>query len=495
MTVLDPVVSGLQVAALAVYVTAQALLVAYSSHRYVTLWRWWRGGARRGRRPSVSHGAWPRVTVQLPVYNERRVVRRLVEAAGRLDYPRDRLEIQVLDDSTDETTAEAATAVDALRRNGIDAILVHREARNGFKAGALADGLGRARGELVAVFDADFVPRPDFLKRLVPHFSDPRVGMVQARWGHLNRNRSLLTRAQAVMLDSHFLLEHAVRSSDGLYFNFNGTAGVWRRRCIEEAGGWSHDTLTEDLDLSYRAQMAGWRFVFDPGVEAPAELPGNMEALKSQQRRWAKGSMQTAVKILPRLLREAVPRRLKIEAFFHLTSNVTYPLLLLLGLLLAPVLVGNRSAPGAIVWGLQLGVIAFGVVPVSAFLVAGQRLAGVRGWALVRDVGAALILGIGLSVNNSRAVIEGLGPRLGPWERTPKTGDGAAAGAFAPYAPAAGGRGSVEWLLAFYFAGLALFAGSMADYRALPFIGLLIAGFSIVAWGSLPRRCADRLSI
>src|SRR6266545_3009872 len=234
-----------------------------------------------------------------------------------------------------------------------------------------AEGLRAARGEFLAVFDADFVPGRDFLRRTLPYFADPGVGMVQARWGHLNREGSLLTAAQAVLLDSHFALEHDARMRCGLFFNFNGTAGVWRRACIESAGGWSHDTLTEDLDLSYRAQLSGWRFVFDATIEAPAELPVDLEALKSQQRRWAKGSIQTARKLLPRLLRDALPLPVKLEALFHLTNNFAYPLLLLLALLLLPVLIGTAHAPSTAVWALQLGVIVLGVIPVALFLAEG----------------------------------------------------------------------------------------------------------------------------
>jgi cellulose synthase/poly-beta-1,6-N-acetylglucosamine synthase-like glycosyltransferase len=478
--------SLLQGSVLAAYVLAQLLLVFYSSHRYLILWRWWRGHDR-GRASAVEAGdtdrRWPTVTIQLPVFNEPRVIERLIDAVARLDYPRDRLEIQVLDDSTDETTGRARRAVERHRSSGLDIHLLHRACRSGFKAGALTAGLARARGELLAVFDADFVPSAGFLRRMVPTFDDPEVGMVQARWGHLNRGRSALTAAQAVMLDAHFLLEHSARMAHGLFFNFNGTAGVWRRRCLEDAGGWSNDTLTEDLDLSYRAQLRGWRFRFDARVEAPGELPIEMEALKSQQRRWTKGAIQTARKLLPRIFAADLPRRVKLEAFLHLTSNSAYPLLLALGLLLLPVLLSAPTAPAWQVWVVQTGVMLFGIVPVVIFLIAGQRLAGRGAIAAARDILGALVLGVGLSLNNSRAVIEGLGPRVGAWERTPKTGDldrHPARGRDRPPRRA----GIPETVLALYFGGVAWFAWRNHDPGAIPFMLLMLVGFGGVAQAS-----------
>ena len=489
--------SWAQGAAALAYGLAQALIVLYSSHRWLILWRRRRGAKVLARhRPADPARPLPTVTVQLPVFNERSVVGRLIDAVAALDYPADRLEIQVLDDSTDETRAIAAAAARRHLARGVNVVHRHRPRRDGFKAGALSEGLAHARGELIAVFDADFVPRPDFLRRIVRHFDDPAVGMVQARWGHLNRDESLLTRAQAVMLDAHFLLEHEARMRGGLFFNFNGTAGVWRRACIESAGGWQHDTLTEDLDLSYRAQLAGWRFVFDGEVVAPAELPADIEALKSQQRRWAKGSIQTARKLLPALLRAPLPARVKLEGFFHLTGNVAYPLLLALGLLLLPLLLGTAAVRPELVWTLQAVVVLLGVVPVTMFLAAGQRAAGIRGPGLVRDVLAALVLGVGLSVNNARAVLEGLGSTVGGWERTPKAGSSLARGLAPAYPSATGASGRSEALLAAYFGWLGAFAALAGHYRAVPFLALLAIGFGSVGLGSIrasaPARRAPR---
>jgi cellulose synthase/poly-beta-1,6-N-acetylglucosamine synthase-like glycosyltransferase len=476
------------------YAGSQLLLLGYASHRWLLLWRRWR--APRSGRPappaSRDPGAWPSVTVQLPLYNEQAVAARLIGAAGALDYPRDRLEIQVLDDSTDGTRAIAAAAAGRLREQGVRVEVLHRRRRAGFKAGALAAGLARARGDLVAVFDADFVPPSDFLRRAVPHLDDPGVGMVQARWGHLNRDGSWLTAAQAVLLDAHFVLEHEVRMRCGLWFNFNGTAGVWRRSCIEAAGGWSHDTLTEDLDLSYRAQMAGWRFVYDGTLEAPAELPAHIEAFKSQQRRWAKGAIQTARKVLPRLLAGPAPARLKVEAFFHLTGNAAYPLLLLLTLLLAPVLALPPSLPAWAVWALQGVVLALGLLPVALFLAESQRALGRPPGRAARDVAAALVLGVGLALNNSRAVLEGLAGPVGEFERTPKSGAGGARGAEPAAAVVPRGAGGGELALALYTLVLVALTVWLGEARALPFLALLAAGFGAVGLAS--RRDAGRFA-
>jgi len=282
---------------------------------------------------------YPRVTVQLPLYNERYVIQRLVEAVVRLHYPRAQPEIQLLDDSTDETTTLAEQIVEGYRPLGFAITLQHRHHRHGYKAGALAEGLTRATGEFIAIFDADFIPATDFLAGMVPYFRDPRVGMVQARWGHINQDYSLLTKIQAILLDGHFILEHGGRNRGGRFFNFNGTAGVWRRSAIDSAGGWQHDTLTEDLDLSYRAQLAGWDFVFVPGLIAPAEVPVEMNAFKSQQHRWAKGSIQTCRKLLPRILKSDLPLGIKAEAFFHLTANFNYILMCVLSILMFPAMV------------------------------------------------------------------------------------------------------------------------------------------------------------
>ncbi len=481
------IVPGLHAAAAALFVSFQLALLALAIHRGVLLLR-----ARRApplAPPAPPAGPLPRVTVQLPVFNERRVVERLIEAAGRLEYPRDRLEIQVLDDSTDDTRDRADAAVARLRARGVEARVLRRSGRHGFKAGALAAGLARARGEWVAVFDADFVPPPDFLARLVPHGADPRVGMIQARWGHLNRDHSALTRAQAVLLDAHFRIEHRARMGSGLFFNFNGTAGLWRKACIEDAGGWSHDTLTEDLDLSYRAQLRGWRFVYDDSVEAPAELPAGRDAFLTQQRRWAKGSIQTARKLLPRLWREPLPWRQKLEATAHLLGNAAYALLLALSLLLVPVLFQAPALPLPLLLPLEAVTLLAGMLPVTWFLAAGQRGTGRPLRDRARDVVAALALGAGLGLANGRAVIEGLGPQPGEWHRTPKAGSGPER-LLGPAYAAARRSGGGEAALAVFFA--AALAGALATghWRSAPFLLMLSSGYAFVAGDSRPGRAS-----
>src|SRR5438034_811344 len=323
---------------LAAYFFVLIVLAIYGWHRYYLVYLYL---SNRDKEPTLGPplDPLPVVTIQLPLYNEMYVADRLIDAVCRIEYPRELVEIQVLDDSVDETRSIAESAVRRFAAQGIDIKYFHREDRVGFKAGALEAGLKTARGEFIAIFDADFLPTSDFLTRLMPHFGDPGVGMVQARWGHINQDYSLLTKIQAILLDGHFVLEHGGRNRSGRFFNFNGTAGVWRRSAIDDAGGWQHDTLTEDLDLSYRAQLRGWRFVFVSDLIEPAEVPVEMNAFKSQQHRWAKGSIQTCRKLLPQILRADIPLGIKAEAFFHLTANFNYPLMCVLSLLMAPSMV------------------------------------------------------------------------------------------------------------------------------------------------------------
>ena len=323
---------------LVAYFFVLIILAVYGWHRYYLVYLYVRHREAEPKAgPALS--PLPRVTIQLPLYNEMYVAERLIEAVSRIAYPRELLQIQVLDDSTDETRKIAELAIRRLAADGRDVQYLHRTNRAGYKAGALEAGLRRASGEFIAIFDADFLPTEDFLARLMPHFADPKVGMVQARWGHINQNYSLLTRIQSILLDGHFVLEHGGRNRAGRFFNFNGTAGIWRRTAIDDAGGWQHDTLTEDLDLSYRAQLRGWRFVFAPDVVAPAEVPVEMNAFKSQQHRWAKGSIQTFLKLMPRILQSDQPFHIKAEAFFHLSANFNYPLMCVLSVLMAPSMV------------------------------------------------------------------------------------------------------------------------------------------------------------
>jgi len=405
---------------LALTVGVLAFLIPFAGHRGYLLW------LRRRRTPPSLPDAWegplPTVTVQLPVYNERNVVGRLVDAACRLRYPRDKLEIQLLDDSTDETTERARERVRHWRSRGVEIELIRRENREGYKAGALQNGLERAEGEFILILDADFVPDPDLLRRVLPPFADPEIGMVQARWDHLNEEESWMTRAQALLLDGHFFLEQGGRYRGRRFFNFNGTAGIWRRRCLEEAGGWEADTLTEDLDLSYRAQMAGWRFAFLEDVGVPAEIPSRAGSLEVQQRRWAQGGIQTARKILPRLLRGPWSWPVKLEATVHLLGHLAHPLTLVLGLLLLPSAVARRALGLEHLLSLDLLVFAAATVPFLFFYATAGR-ARARPWSrLLPDVARTLALGVGLSAPVSRAVLRGFRTTEDGFVRTPKSG-------------------------------------------------------------------------
>ncbi|HUB07861.1 MAG TPA: cellulose synthase family protein [Myxococcales bacterium] len=412
-----------EIAFLCLYFAVMLVVSLYGGHRYVMAYLYFKHKYNTPE-PLPFQGPLPRVTVQLPIYNEMYVCERLIESVCAIEYPRELLEVQVLDDSTDETREIAAAAVERCRASGIDIRYLHRDDRRGYKAGALEEGLKSARGELIAVFDADFVPAPDFLRRTVPHFSEPRVGMVQVRWGHLNRAFSVLTQAQSIMLDGHFVIEHTARNRSGRFFNFNGTAGIWRRSAIVDAGGWHHDTLTEDLDLSYRAQLRGWQFVFLPEVVSPAEVPVEMNAFKSQQHRWAKGSIQTAKKLLPEIFRSDLPRAVKVEAFFHLTNNLAYLLMVLISVLM-PISVVVRYSHGW--YGVLLLDFPFFVaatLSVCGFYVASQREVGRSWWQRLKYLPFLMSLGIGLSINNARAVIEALFNHQSAFTRTPKHGVG-----------------------------------------------------------------------
>ncbi len=361
----------------------------------------------------------PFVTVQLPIYNEKYVVSRLLDAVSKFDYPKDKFEIQVLDDSTDETTEIILKKLEAMRPLGLDIKLIHREDRNGFKAGALADGCKIAKGEFIAIFDADFLPQPDFIKRTVPYFSQPEIGVVQSRWGHINKDYSLLTQLQAFGLDAHFSIEQSARNASGSFINFNGTCGMWRKRCIEDAGGWNFDTLTEDLDLSYRAQLKGWKFKYLEEVVTPGELPVIMNAIKSQQYRWNKGGAETARKIFGKVFFSEMGWINKVHAFFHLFNSSVFVCLLLAALLSVPMLYIKNQHP-AIGWIFDLGIVfIFGFLSITLFYwVAARRFQ--RSSSFISVYPKFLIVSMGLSLHNGIAVLEGLMGRKSPFIRTPK---------------------------------------------------------------------------
>jgi cellulose synthase/poly-beta-1,6-N-acetylglucosamine synthase-like glycosyltransferase len=476
--------SAVDAAILAVYFVIMAVLCVYGLHRYHLIHLFYKYRDRATREPESRFVELPAVTVQLPIYNERFVVETLLEAVCRLDYPRDRLQIQVLDDSADETRWIARETVEQFKALGYPIEYHHRTHRDGFKAGALREGLSKARGEFIAVFDADFSPPRDFLTRTIHYFADPEVGAVQARWTHRNRDHSLLTQLQAILLDGHFVFEHGGRARSGCFFNFNGTAGVLRRAMIEDAGGWQCDTLTEDTDLSYRAQMKGWKFIYAPQIEVPSELPSDMVSFQIQQARWAKGLVQTAKKLLPQLLRAPLPARVKVEAWFHLTGNLTFPLMAVLFALLVPAMTvrsllghGELLSPDLFLF---LGTFS----SLSSFYLMAQKELFPQNWTR-RIVYIPLVVaaGVGLMINNCVAVLEALFAIQSPFERTAKYSSDPRR---ARLAQRKYGRKS-RWLPAAnlaagtYFVMCLFEALRVENWWAVPFLAVFILGYYFTA--------------
>ena len=406
---------------LILYFTILTVLAVYGGYRVKQVVDFWRYRkyvpVPKGR---FSEQDLPVITVQLPLFNEMYVVERLVKAISEIDYPREKLEIQVLDDSTDETVKLAEATVAKYAAQGFDIHYLHRSDRTGFKAGALELGTKAAKGELLAIFDADFVPKPDCLRKLVDFFTDPMVGCAQMRWSHINGNYNLLTRLQTIMLDGHFVVEQTTRNRTGGFFNFNGTAGIWRREAIAASGGWQHDTLTEDTDLSFRAQLMGWKFVYLLDEDAPAEIPVEINAFKAQQRRWAKGVMQVGLKLYPRIWRSRLPMRVRLEMFFRLTGNISYPLMIVASFLQFPLLLVRYNSPFYHLMVLDLPLLFFSSI--SVFLFYGTAI-----WYLDRNRAPRLLhlplvmaLGLGLAFSNARAVLEALFGIKSDFVRTPK---------------------------------------------------------------------------
>jgi cellulose synthase/poly-beta-1,6-N-acetylglucosamine synthase-like glycosyltransferase len=476
---------------LATYFFLLIILAIYGWHRYYLVYLYMRYRDKEPR-AGAPLDPLPVVTIQLPLYNELYVADRLIEAVCKIEYPRELLEVQVLDDSTDETRSVAEMSVRRLAAQGVDIKYYHRTDRTGYKAGALEAGMKVARGELIAIFDADFIPTPDFLQRLLPHFSDPRVGMVQARWGHINRDYSLLTKIQAILLDGHFVLEHGGRNRGGRFFNFNGTAGAWRRTAIEEAGGWQHDTLTEDLDLSYRAQLRGWRFVFVSDLIAPAEVPVEMNAFKSQQHRWAKGSIQTCRKLLPRILQSNLPLGVKIEAFFHLTANFNYPLMCVLSMLMFPSMVIRYNMGWYEMLLIDVPLFFAATFSFCNFYIVCQREIHKDWLARLRYVPFLMSVGIGLSINNTRAVLEALFNTPTEFARTPKyriEGD-SDEWMGKKYRQSVAIQPLVELALGLYFTATVFYALANQIYGTLPFLVLFQVGFLYTGLMSVVQQYA-----
>ncbi len=406
-----------------IYLFCLLFLCGFGLHRYYLASLFTRH-RRVIPKPKAYFRYLPKVTIQLPIYNEQYVVERLIRSVCEIDYPKELMEIQVLDDSTDHTIEIASTTVGKFSSQGFNIRHIQRDSRLGFKAGALSEGLRRANGDYIAIFDADFIPPRGFLKETINFFTDPKVGIVQVRWGHLNLNYSTLTKAQSILLDGHFLIEQASRFHGGMFFNFNGTAGVLRKECIDSVGGWQHDTLTEDLDLSYRAQLEGWKLIYLKDMVAKAELPVDMNAFKSQQHRWAKGGIQTAKKLLPRVLMSRdLSLNIKAEAAIHLLGNLSYILLLLLIVFMAPMAYLWRSYGWENVILLNLIAVSSGTLSVLWFYLIAVKEIHKENWAdYVKYIPLALAIGTGLVINNSKAVLEALFGKKSDFMRTPKFG-------------------------------------------------------------------------
>jgi len=464
---------------LGAYFFILAILAVYGWHRYYLVYLYMKHKDRKVAQP-VLPAVWPAVTVQLPLYNEMYVVDRLLQAVTRIDYPRGLLEIQVLDDSTDETQEIARLAVQRYAAQGFDIKYLHRDDRTGYKAGALDAGLRVARGSFVAIFDADFVPTADFLRKTVPYFADPKVAMVQARWTHLNQDYSLLTKVQSILLDAHFVLEHGARNRAGRFFNFNGTAGVWRPEAIASGGGWQHDTLTEDLDLSYRTQLKGWQFVFLPDVEAPAEVPVEMNAFKSQQHRWAKGSIQTCLKLLPRILQADLPLGVKTEAFFHLTANFNYLLMTVLSVLMFPSMVIRYNMGWYEMLLIDVPLFLAATASVANFYIVSQRELYPDWKTRLKYLPFLMSIGIGLAINNSRAVLEAVFDKQSEFARTPKYGvvqRNTDDWLNKKYRQSVAVQPLIETALGLYFTWTVFYALANQIYATVPFLMLFQIGF------------------
>ena len=398
-------------------------LAGYGFHRLSIVYLYWKNRNNKPQ-PKSRFQELPVVTVQLPMFNEKFVVDRLLESVAALDYPQDKLEIQILDDSTDDTTEQCYRKVEELKARGFDAVCIHRTDRTGFKAGALEAATKVAKGEFLLILDADFVPEPDLLQKTIHFFTDEGVGLVQTRWGHINREYNLLTRVQGMYLDGHFAMEQTARNRSGRFFTFNGTAGMWRKCVIGDAGGWSHDTLTEDMDLSYRVHLKGWRFIYLYDVVTPGELPVDMDGFKSQQHRWTKGSIQVCQKILLDIWRSKAPLKAKVEATTHLTCNYSYLLLALLCFLVYPICTQRIPENETVfMWFVNVALFFMTSVAVCIFYMSAQIVVRPKSWwKELPYLPLLLTLSVGMAVNNAKAVLEAIFGHQSAFVRTPKYG-------------------------------------------------------------------------
>ncbi len=472
------------------------ILSIYGVHRYETIRRYRKHRKNLPTQSPRNYEQLPRVTVQLPLYNERFVVERLLEETAKLDYPAELLQIQVLDDSTDETRAFTERLCNEHRAAGLNIEYRHRTNRHGFKAGALQEGLETATGELIAIFDADFIPPVDFLQRTVHFFTDPGVGMVQTRWSHLNKEFSILTQVEAMLLDGHFVLEHGARCGSGLFFNFNGTAGVLRRKMIEDSGGWQHETLTEDSDLSYRAQLCGWRFVYLPALDCPSELPVETYSFQVQQARWAKGLTQVAIKLLPRIFKAKLPWRVKWEAFMHLTPNISYPLMLIVSMLMLPVMIVRFYMGVFQMVLIDMPLIIASFWSLTAFYLYAQRVLYPKSWwKSIAFMPMLMAAGVALTVSNSKAVIEAILGIKSSFARTAKYALGQQKVKIQPsaYRRRSGWLPYAEILIGSYFVYMIDFAIETLNFFAIPFLVLFVCGYYWAAFSTLYEEYRDRL--
>ncbi|HZP22629.1 MAG TPA: cellulose synthase family protein [Terriglobales bacterium] len=478
------------------YFVVLILLAFYGMHRYQLVYLYYKHRKNKVTGPESHFAELPLVTIQLPIFNEQYVIDRLVDCVCKIEYPPEKLQIQVLDDSTDETVEVARGVVERYAALGHNIVYLHRTNREGFKAGALDAGLKSATGEFVAIFDADFCPSSDWLMKVIHHFADPAIGMVQTRWAHLNRSYSFLTEVEAILLDGHFVLEHGGRSRAGVFFNFNGTAGIWRRKAIDDAGGWEHDTLTEDTDLSYRSQLAGWKFRYLQDVECPAELPIEMTAFKTQQARWAKGLIQCAKKDLPKVLGAPVSRREKIEAWYHLTANISYPLMIVLSTLLLPAMVIRFYQGWFQMLYIDIPLFLASTFSISSFYLVSQREIFPRTWyRTFMFLPALMALGIGLTLTNSKAVLEALAGKQTAFARTPKyrVVDKKDRAVAKKYRKRLGWVPWIELLVGSYFAVTVWYAIANENYITVPFLVLFVFGYWYTGLMSLLQGRFDSL--
>ena len=481
---------------LIVYFSILATLAVYGAYRIKQVIDFWRY-RKFVPRPSARYAEdeLPVITVQLPLFNELYVVDRLLKPVTAIDYPREKLEIQVLDDSTDETTRVAEAVVAKYASQGFDIHYIHRRDRTGFKAGALENGNKSAKGELLAIFDADFVPKPDCLRKLVDFFTDPLVGCAQMRWSHINGQYNLLTRLQTIMLDGHFVVEQTTRNRTGGFFNFNGTAGIWRRHAIEMSGGWQHDTLTEDTDLSFRAQLMGWKFVYLLDEEAPAEIPVEINAFKAQQRRWAKGVMQVGLKLYPRIWLAPLPLRVKLEMFFRLTGNISYPLMIVASFLQFPLLLVRYNQPFYHLMVLDLPLLFFSSISVVLFYGSAIWYLDEKRTPRMSHLPLVMGLGIGLAFSNARAVLEALMGVKSEFVRTPKYRVEEANDATwkrKKYKRKRGLLPLLELSFAVYFFLAILYSARLHMWGTIPFLLLFFFGFGYMGLMSLLQTASGK---